>query len=64
MYLKVTCLNGTPVYVNLERSGIIKVADHMIEISGGGSVSEIRNFAISPSEAERIRTIMDRESKR
>ena len=64
MYLKVTCLNGTSVYVNLERSGIIKVTDCMIEISGGGSVSEIRNFAISPSEAEKIRTIMDRESTR
>lgn len=64
MYLNVTCLNGTSVYVNLKRSGIIKVTDCMIEISGGGSVSEVRNFAISPSEAERIRTILDRESTR
>lgn len=64
MYLKVTCLNGASVYVNFKRSGIIKVTDCMIEISGGGSVSEVRNFAISPNEAERIRTILDRESTR
>ena len=64
MYLKITCLNGTTVYVNLEQIGIIKVTDCMVEISGGGSVSEIRNFAISPSEAEKIRTIMNRESRR